>query len=489
MRDLFISYTHTDNFTFSESQRGWVANFHKAVEVRLTQLLGRASDVFYDETVMTGTSALTPTIRKEVGATKILVSILSPGYLKSEWCNTELELFAEAASQQGGLFVDTQARIVKAIKLPVDRDLQKQAKVDLSDILGYEFYRQDPGGGPLEFDIDADDASRLEFTKRVNTLAYHVCEILKKLGDEGGARDVVAPNSGKVVYLAETTADLADASTRLRRTLAQYGHNVLPASPYPYGRVYEELAKTDLAQADVCVHMVGSSYGPERERRSVLELQYDLAGEEMQRRPQLARIVWSPPNVVPDEEHQAAFIRRLSDEAALVVTPFEKLKDAVLSALQPAEVDVARAPGNPATSSPTIYLVWDASDSENVKELDNWLYEQNYELLYPIFAGKEAEIRQHDERCLVACDAVLLYWGAAPAYWLPQRVMDLQKAFAYGRSTPFLARGILVGPDRNADKDRFRNKSVVKMETYDGFDPSALTPFLSAIARAQDTAV
>jgi len=489
MRDLFISYTHTDNFTLSESQRGWVAKFHRAVEVRLTQLLGRASSVFYDETVMTGTSALTPTIKKEVGASKILVSILSPGYLKSEWCNTELELFAEAASHQGGLFVDTQSRIVKAIKLPVDRELQKQAKVDLSDVLGYEFYRQDPGGGPLEFDIDADSASRLEFTKRVNTLAYHVCEILKKLGDEGAARDVVAPNSGKVVYLAETSADLADVSARLRRTLAQYGHAVLPVSPYPYGRAYEELAKTDLAKADVCVHMIGSSYGPEREQRSILELQYDLAGEEMQRRPHLARLVWSAPNVVPDEERQAAFVRRLSDEAALMVTPFEKLKVAVLSALQPAEVEVARAPDQPATSSPTIYLVWDASDSENVKALDNWLYEQNYELLYPIFAGKEADIRQHDERCLVECDAVLLYWGAAPAYWLPQRVMDLQKAFAYGRSTPFLARGILVGPDRNADKDRFRNKSVVKMETYDGFDPSALTPFLSAIARAQDTAV
>src|ERR1700676_2776902 len=162
MRDLFISYTHTDNFTLSESQRGWVAKFHRAVEVRLTQLLGRVSDVFYDETVMTGTSALTPTIKKEVGASKILVSIFSPGYLKSEWCNTELELFVEAAAHQGGLFVDTQSRIVKAIKLPVDRDLQKKAKVDLSDVLGYEFYRQDPGGGPLEVEHDADSESRAE---------------------------------------------------------------------------------------------------------------------------------------------------------------------------------------------------------------------------------------------------------------------------------------------------------------------------------------
>lgn len=494
MRDVFISYTHTDNLTFSESQRGWVNKFHKAVEVRLTQLLGRPSDVFYDETVMNGTSALTPTIQKEIAASKLLVSVLSPGYIKSIWCNTELELFAKAAEHQGGLLADTHSRIVKAIKLPVDLDVQKHAKVDLSDVLGYEFYRQDPGAGPLEFDLDADSASRLEFTKRVNTLAYHVCEILKQLGDEGSARDVVVPNSGKTVYLAETTADLADVATRLRRTLAQYGHTVLPIAPYPYGRLYASLVQADLHEADVSVHPVGESYGPEREGRSVLEVQYDLAGAELQQRPQFRRIVWSPPEVVPDEERQAAFIARLNDDAALLVSPFEKLKDAVLEALQPAPAPVAapvpQRPADPAHSAGTkIYLVWDASDTKNVTELDNWLYEHDYDVLYPIFAGKEAEIRQHDERCLVECDAVLLYWADAPAYWLLQRVMDLQKAFAYGRAAPFLARGVVLGPNANDEKDRFRNKAVIKMTMYDGFDPAALAPYLSAIARAGDAAV
>jgi hypothetical protein len=496
MRDLFISYTHTDNLTFSESQRGWVANFHKAVEVRLTQLLGRPSDVFYDDAAMARTSALTPTIKKEVRASKILVSILSPGYIASDWCNTELELFADASSERGGLFVDTQSRVVKAIKLPVDRDLQKRTKVDLSDVLGYEFYRYDPASGPLEFDPDADAASRLEFTKRVSTLAYDICNILKKLGDEGEARDSVASQSGKVVYVAETTADLADESARLRRTLQQYGHTVLPSAPYPYGRSYAERAAADLARADAAVHLIGSSYGPEREQRSVLELQYELAGDEMRRRPELKRLVWSPPEIVPDEERQAAFLARLNDEATLIVTPFEKLKDAVQATLQPpAAQSGARDQRRAAEAerlATKIYLIFDASDAANVKELDDWLYEHDYDVMHPIFAGNESDIRQHDERCLVDCDAALLYSGFAPSYWLPQRVMDLQKAFAYGRGAPFMARGVVIGrgPDEDrTDKDLFRNKSVIKMEMYGGFDAHALTPFLQALVRAQDTAV
>jgi hypothetical protein len=63
--------------------------------------------------------------------------------------------------------------------------------------------------------------------------------------------------------------------------------------------------------------------------------------------------------------------------------------------------------------------------------------------------------------------------------------MDLQKAFAYGRRAPFLARGVVMGPLQNEDKDRFRARSVVKLEMYAGFSSDALAPFLSAIRQAQ----
>jgi hypothetical protein len=474
-----------------------VAKFQRALEVRLTQLLGRPSDVFYDEGVMSGTCALTPTIEKEVRASKILVTVLSPGYINSGWCNKELELFATEAGRRGGLYIDTQSRIVKAIKLPVDLDVQRRATVDLSDVLGYEFYRDDPLAGPLEFDIDADKASRLEFTKRVNTLAYDICKILRSMGDETTARDTVAPDSGKVVYLAETTPELADESIRLRRTLNQFGHTVLPSAPYPYGRTYADLSAADLARSDVSVHMIGSSYGPEREGRSIPEIQYDLAGDEVNRRPSLRRLVWSAPDVVPDEERQARFVTRLTDEATLVVSPFESFKTEVEDALRPKTVATGESVGEPAAPAVAtlgrVYLIYDVSDAAAVEELDNWLFEHDYEVLHPISGGNESEIRQHDERCLVECDSVLLYWGAAPAYWLLQRVMDMQKAYAYGRSTPFQARGVVVGPngskDQTADKQRFRNKSIIKMELHQDFDPVLLTPFLSAASRMHGAAV
>jgi hypothetical protein len=489
MRDIFISYSHKDNLTFGADQLGWVESFHRAVRVRLTQLLGRESNVYYDEAVMSGSDVLTPAITKEVRDTKILVSVVSPSYLRSTWCNDELEYFARSVEAHGGLLLDTKSRIVKVIKLPVEPTLEKHAKVDLSDVIGYKFYRQDKAGA-LELDITADPSSRLEFIKNVNALAYSIRDMLERMDGEGDAPADPVPESGKVAYVAETTSDLADEETKLRRALEQYGHTVLPATPHAYAHGYAEYAGADLARADLAVHLIGSPYGtvPERERRSVVELQYDLSAEEVRRRPELKRLVWAPAETVADDERQSAFLERLRDDATLVVSSFEKLKDAAQAALAPHEAAAATAP-EPAPpderGGAKIYLIFDASDKDAVKPLDDWLFDNGFDVLRPIFAADESQIRKYDQRCLVECDAALVYCGAAPADWLLQRVMDLQKAFAYGRRAPFLARGVMMGPLQNEDKDRFRARSVVKMEMYAGFSGEALAPFLSAIRQAE----
>ncbi len=499
MRDIFISYTHKDNLSLTDEELGWVDRFHRAIQVRLTQLLGRESAVFYDSAVMSGSDRLTPKIESEVRDAKILVSIVSPGYLRSTWCNQELELFARTSVQPAGnTALDTKSRIIKVVKLPVEMALEKQAKVDLSDVLGHEFYQMDRRGIPCE--VDAEPPDHREFVRRVNELAYDIRNMLGMLGDEEGARpDPVAP-SGRVVYVAETTSDLADDAERLRRALQQYGHTVLPQGRYTYGPDYAQNAAADLCKAEVSVHCVGASYGsvPERQSKSVVALQYDIAADEIarrteQRKPALRRFAWSPPGITADEPRQEEFIARLRDEATLLETPFETLKTSVQQALEapPAPVPEAPKPAAAAADAPalTVYLIFDASDADAVKPLDDWLFDNGYEVLQPIFDGDEAQIRKNDESCLVECDAVLAFCGAAPADWLRQRVLDLQKAFAYGRQRPFLARGVVVADPQTADKDRFRSHSVVKMEMYGAFSPDALGPFLTTIRQAQETAV
>ena len=90
----------------------------------------------------------------------------------------------------------------------------------------------------------------------------------------------------------------------------------------------------------------------------------------------------------------------------------------------------------------SIYLIFDLSDRDAVQPLDDVLFERGFDVIAPAFDGDETAIRKHDERCLAECDAVLLFAANAPAPWLTQRAIDLQKAPAYGRTKPFLAQGV-----------------------------------------------
>ena len=46
--DIFISYAHIDDQPLVEGQKGWISNFHRALEIRLAQLMGRPPSLWRD---------------------------------------------------------------------------------------------------------------------------------------------------------------------------------------------------------------------------------------------------------------------------------------------------------------------------------------------------------------------------------------------------------------------------------------------------------
>ena len=46
--DAFISYAHLDNVELIEGRRGWVSNLHRALEIRVAQLLGKEPRIWRD---------------------------------------------------------------------------------------------------------------------------------------------------------------------------------------------------------------------------------------------------------------------------------------------------------------------------------------------------------------------------------------------------------------------------------------------------------
>ena len=116
--DAFISYAHLDNIGLAEGQKGWIEGLQRALEIRVAQLLGKHTEVWWDPKLQ-GNDVFAETLIERLRRVAALVPVLSPRYVKSEWGRKELVAFIEAAREQGGLTVGDKSRIFKVLKTPV----------------------------------------------------------------------------------------------------------------------------------------------------------------------------------------------------------------------------------------------------------------------------------------------------------------------------------------------------------------------------------
>ena len=141
--DFLISYAHIDDQALVDGQSGWVSQLHRLLEIRVGQLMGQTPKIWRDPKLQ-GNDYFADTITERLPRIAALVSVFSPRYVQSEWCNRELKEFCRAAEQSGGVRIHDKARIFKVVKTPVN--LEKQPD-EVKPMLGYEFFVYDAESG------------------------------------------------------------------------------------------------------------------------------------------------------------------------------------------------------------------------------------------------------------------------------------------------------------------------------------------------------
>ena len=121
---IFISYAHLDNESLIEGKPGWISSLHRLVAIRAGVFLGRKVRIWRDPLIPPN-EPFPAEIERRLADSAVLVCVLSPRYVRSGWCQRELESF----SKKGG-------RIFKVEKLPVDRQKHPPQQQEL---LGYIF--------------------------------------------------------------------------------------------------------------------------------------------------------------------------------------------------------------------------------------------------------------------------------------------------------------------------------------------------------------
>lgn len=489
--DIFISYSHIDNQPLTDGQQGWISDFHRALETRLSQLLVPEPKVWRDPK-LAGNDYFEDKLIGRIPRIAILISVISPRYISSEWCIREMKEFYRVAESRGGVRIDDKSLIFKVIKTPVSVENQPQ---EVKGVLGYEFFHFEKETGRLrELNPEVDPDSKRNYWRKLDDLAYDIHELLMRLKRVETKAAPLIEDRGISVYLAETTFDLRDERDSIRRELQQRGYTVLPDGTLPSNATdFEEEVRAYLERCKLSIHLIGENYGdvPKGETKSHVYMQ-NLIAAERSRDPGFSRLIWMPVELKATDPRQVEFINYLQRDSAaqqgadLLQTNIEELKQVINDKLTIKKEVIQPAAAAPTEDGPPhIYLICDRDDVDSVAPLRDYLYDLGYEPILPSLDGIETEIREDHKENLLWCDACLIYYGAASGAWLRSKLRDLQKIAGYGRTKPMLAKCVYVGPNETPDKQGFRTHDAVVIKNYDAFSPASLAPFLDQFSQSQ----
>ena len=231
--------------------------------------------------------------------------------------------------------------------------------------------------------------------------------------------------AGTTIYLAETTSDLSLERDKIKRELERHGHQVLPYKPLPLKAPDCHTAVHDyLERCQLTIHMIGAHYGiiPEATNRSIVDLQQTIAAEYSKEHP-LFRCLWMPVSLQVTEERQAQFVDYVHYEVGtqpgveLLQTTLEDLQD--FCPRQIAGAAGRRTIPQVSDDGPRrIYVLCDRQDLDDLTPLEDYLYEQGFEVTLPAMEGEPEQIRADHQENLLACDALMIYHGKAHELWL-----------------------------------------------------------------------
>ncbi|HEX8736338.1 MAG TPA: TIR domain-containing protein [Pyrinomonadaceae bacterium] len=505
--DIFISYSHKDNIAGQEED-GWVDVFHQGLYKYLTGYLGRTARIWRDGTKMRGNYRLHQAVFDNLDETLILIPILSPNFLNSEWCPRELNYFFQRNNQPEAMGT----RIFPVVKTPIEAP-----PPEIGDNLLNEFFiRDDFGEEWREIDPAFGGEYKNKFFMAISDLARDIAAFIKQIEDDSKKTvvtdvepdridttpaQITAPADAAkaaieatedipVIYLAEPSPDLVEQYNDIRRDLeqrrdlGQLKFNFLPQDLTPNPRkppradLYIQKISEDIRKARLTVHLIGREYDgfPQLSDKSYLQIQTEVAagrdgGDAFD------RLVWIPRNIkINDDEAHQAFIDEIRRTGVsgdgLMQDSFEEFKSRIIEILEnKPKVELPQSAGD----TPWVYVLCDKSDFDSVRSLEDALQENNCALLSsrdylePALNGDpDINVIETHNEYLTMCDAVLIYWHNARLPWVRKNVFDLQGSKAIRKGRGFRAQGVLCdGNLQDKDKAGFRSpppKNLFKVE-------------------------
>lgn len=253
--DVFISYSHVDNRPELGEQQGWVAKFHGLLAQRLWKKAGREVQVWWDPKLYYS-ERFDARIEDTVQNAGIVLALLSPSFLTSDYCQQELEWFRQAVERDSSRSPGTHSRVFPILLYNLKPANWPHPCQGLTGFSFHDGQREDLGD-PL-------DPSGAPFKEMLKKLATEILLVLKGCQAETVSElplKSAEPSKGKV-FLGFAADDLRSTRSRIGQALESAGYELLPPIPPPEAKgAHHEAMQNALGTADLAIHLLGQFPG------------------------------------------------------------------------------------------------------------------------------------------------------------------------------------------------------------------------------------
>ena len=459
--DVFISYTHLDDQAV-KGEVGWVSDLHDRLAIQLGVALGSTPAIWRDQRMGAGTR-LSAALERSIRDSAILLPIISPSYVNSEWCVWELKGFTSGERRRGPLAVDDVSRVVPVVRRPPLDDPSWTALV--SDTLRMDFYGTDTQTQLIQ-EMSLGSEAR---ATRIDNLAQSLAKTLK------------AMRRARTTYLGAAPPSLQPQRAKLQRELEANNYAVLFASEDNSAGAVDGVGVA-MAQAGLSVLFADDTpndVNADAASHAVAAAEVTAAGAAAVR--QIMVRHQSGKQSVSDQAWRD--IEKLVEAPhvdVLVNSTTETVKETVIAALESGRTSRTE------DATKRVYFICGHADHPllegvSARGIRDELQRHGVEVKLPLAEGSSrAEFSRHNRQKLKECNAVLLYWGASPQVWFEERLSELQQAVGWRGGRRFDKKIGYLAPPENSVKKYFETRDVDVLIKEFELSDSAIAALLGA---------
>jgi hypothetical protein len=466
--DIFVSYIQPDNKALTGTTLGWVATLVEGLKSRLTIKLGTYS--LFWEAVPENSTVQTARLELLTHSATLLV-ILSPHYLTSPSCRSELTTFLALIGQ-----ASRRVLVVEPEKLERSHEFR--------ELLIYPFWVADASGQSRTLAMLPEELKDQTYNQKLDDLTLHIAETLKLLsatplsshtpsggihiGDVGenvtlqAGGDIVAGDKTvnqvietqyviqqtgprATVFLAEVTDDLLEQRNEIRRYLEQRNIAIVPNTMYFFGEanaaeLLRQAIEADLQKTTLFIQLL-SQVNPQRPPgMSTPQLQHAYA----QNIKDLLLLQWRNAQLdltTITDPVQQAFL----DATTVMATSLENFKYYIVHKLEQIEAEKRReaekrhkqtvalssqaaATSNDLSESQFVFIDIPAQHENFGETISELLEEEGIGSSLPLLEEvSPTEKRQDLEDNLKDCDAVILLYDDNLVRWIREQLRHCRR--------------------------------------------------------------